>query len=122
MSKEVKGIAGITFAHCLRCGRKLHAAASISRGYGRGCRARILAAAKLTALAGFTADQIAKARELVEDGGITRIRRGIYRVVSSDGLRTYLTSVAGPCNCPHGLRARSAKPCFHVATARIVSA
>jgi len=116
---EVKGIASVTYAHCLRCGRKLRAAASITRGYGPGCRARILAAAKLTALAGFTADQISKARELIEDGGVARIRRGIYRMASSDGTRTYLTAATGQCNCPAGLRGRA---CYHAATARIVSA
>lgn len=116
---EVKGIASITWAHCLRCGRKIRAAASITRGYGPGCAARIAAAAKLTALAGFTADQITKARELIEDGGIARIRRGIYRMASSDGTKTYLTAASGPCNCPAGLRGRA---CYHVATARIVSA
>ena len=119
MSKDVTGIASITHAHCLRCGRKLRATASITRGYGPGCAARIAAAAKLTALAGYTADQIAKARELIEDGGITRIRRGIYRAASSDGTKTYLVAATGQCNCPAGLRGRA---CYHVATARIVSA
>lgn len=109
----------ITFAHCLRegCGRKLTAAASVARGFGPTCHRRILA--KLAALAGFTADQLGKARELVEDGGIAPVRRGIYRVASSDGTKTYLTAASGHCNCPAGERGRS---CYHVATALIVSA
>lgn len=119
MSKEVKGIADTTTTRCLRCGRKLRATASITRGYGPGCRARILAAAKLTALTGYTADQITKARELIEDGGIARIRRSIYRVTASNGTSTYLTAATGQCNCPAGLRSRT---CYHVATARIISA
>lgn len=119
MSKEVSGIGSITHAHCLRCGRKLHAAASKARGFGRYCWGRVLA--RLAALEGFTRDQLEKARELIEDGSLTRIRDGIVQLVSADGLRKYLTAITGQCNCPSGLRARvRARLCFHIAAARAV--
>ena len=60
-----------------------------------------------------------KALELIADGGIAKVRKGVYRVTSSDGESTYLTSVTGSCNCPHGLRAKTVARCYHVAAVRL---
>jgi hypothetical protein len=105
---------------CLRCGRRLHAAASVKAQYGPGCRARIRAAAIAQAVKDFTAQQVDKARELIADGGLVATSRpGIYRAVSSDGTKTYLVHHATD-NCPNGLRAKN--PCYHVAAVRILTA
>ena len=91
----MKDAATTPAARCLRCRRALTAAASISAGYGPGCRALIRAAA-LTSPAEFTAAQVARARELIADGGlIPTSRAGIYQSVSSDGITTYFTHRAG---------------------------
>ena len=106
-------------ARCLRCGRSLRASASITAGYGPVCRARIRAAQLAAALRDFTADQAAKARELIADAGLVPTRHaGVYRAVSSDGTSTYLTHPAG-CSCPAGLRGRR---CYHMAAARVLTA
>lgn len=107
-------------ARCLRCGRKLTAARSVSEGYGRGCRARIRAAAIAQAVKDFTATQVEKARELIADGGLVPTKRpGVYRAVSSKGDGTYLVHVSGNCACPGGLRGRA---CYHGIAARILGA
>lgn len=108
-------------ARCLRCRRTLTAAASISAGYGPGCRARIRAAALATSSAEFTAAQVARARELLVDGGLIPTgRAGVYQSVSSDGATTYLTHRAG-CTCPAGTRGNG-RTCYHRAAARILGA
>ena len=106
---------------CLRCRRALTAVASISAGYGPGCRARIRAAALTTSSAEFTAAQVARARELLADGGlIPTSHAGVYQSVSSDGATTYLTHWAG-CTCPAGTRGNG-RTCYHRAAARILGA
>ena len=108
-------------ARCLRCRRTLTAAASISAGYGPGCRARIRAATLTTSSPEFTAAQVARARELLADGGlIPTSRAGVYQSVSSDGATTYLTHRAG-CTCPAGTRGNG-RTCYHRAAARILGA
>jgi hypothetical protein len=105
--------------NCLRCGRKLTAAASISRRYGRGCAAKIRRAAMETALAEMTPAQAAKAIELISDGALVPMRRsGVYQVASSDGSTTYLTHTAG-CSCPAGIHQRL---CFHRGAVRCLEA
>ena len=105
---------------CLRCGRNLRSAASVKASYGPVCRMRIRAAATAKAVAGFTAAQVDKARELISDGGLVPASRpGVFRAVSSTGDATYLTHSAG-CNCPGGLRGRST--CYHSLAARLVLA
>jgi Family of unknown function (DUF6011) len=106
-------------ARCLRCGRILTAAASIAANYGPICRARIRAAALTAALAEFTAAQVAKARELLADGGLVpSTRAGVYRSVDSDGVTVYLTHWAA-CSCAAG---RHERPCYHRAAVRILGA
>jgi hypothetical protein len=106
---------------CLRCRRSLTATSSISAGYGPGCRARIRAAALATSSAEFTAAQVARARELLADGGLIPTHRaGVYQSVSSDGATTYFTHRAG-CTCPAGTRGNG-RTCYHRAAARILGA
>lgn len=105
-----------TQSHCLRCGRVLRSATSVARGYGKTCAAHIRhAAADLT---DYKPEQIASARELIEDGAIIPLRPRIFRSVSSDGSELYLTSATGNCNCPAGLKSRA---CYHAAAARILT-
>jgi hypothetical protein len=119
MSTETAATATIP-AKCNRCGRTLRAAKAISDGYGRTCKAKIAAAAKAAVVAAFKPAQVAKAEELIADGGIVAIRaRRVFRAVSTDGTRTYLTAPAA-CNCAAGLRA--AHPCFHRVAATILAA
>jgi hypothetical protein len=99
---------------CLRCGRKLTA----STGYGPKCAAKIRKAAIEAARADFTAEQAAKADELIKDGGIVPTPRdGVFQAVSGKGDATYLVHAAA-CNCPGGLRAK--RPCYHTLAARIL--
>jgi hypothetical protein len=109
---------------CLRCGRtrRFHSAqaAAAAKPYGRICGALVRAAAVAGAVKGFKDAQVEKARELISDGGLVPLRRGIFRAVSSDGERTYLTAATGQCNCAAGLRGRH--QCFHGIAAMIVTA
>jgi Family of unknown function (DUF6011) len=108
-------------AKCLRCGRKLTASAAL--GYGPACRRRIRDAAAVIEIPGATPAQVTKAAQLIADGGIIPTsRKGIYRAVSSDGSVVYIVSVHGNCNCPHGLHATTARPCYHALAARILDA
>jgi hypothetical protein len=107
-------------AHCLRCGRILRSADSVARRYGRTCRAKVTAAAKAKAAADYRPATAAKAMELIEMGGIVAIRgRRVFRAVSSDGTRTYLTAPHA-CNCAAGLKGKHV--CFHRAAAAIMLA
>jgi|HubBroStandDraft_6_1064221.scaffolds.fasta_scaffold66720_3 hypothetical protein len=111
-------------AKCQRCGRVRHfhsaAAARSAKPYGRICGALIRLAAITEAVKGFAAAQVEKARELISDGGIIPTKRpGVFRAVSSKGTDQYLVHSA-TCNCPAGLRGRSA--CYHVLSARILVA
>jgi hypothetical protein len=110
---------------CLHCGRTLRSQRSIREaqrngGYGRGCARKITNIAKTVDLTGCKADQLAKATELIEDGAIVPIRgRRVFRAVSSDGARTYLTAPTA-CTCAAGLRGHSV--CFHRVAASILAA
>jgi len=108
---------------CLRCGRTLTSASSVSAQYGRWCRAKIRAAALSEAIKGFTAQQVEKARELIADGGLVATGfAGVWRVVSSAGDAVYMTTATGQCNCPAGLRSGRADRCYHACAARMISA
>jgi hypothetical protein len=100
---------------CSRCKRNLTSLASRLAGKGARC------AAIDAATAGLKPEQADKALELIADGGIAKVRKGVYRVTSSDGESTYLTSVTGSCNCPHGLRAKTVARCYHVAAVRLTA-
>jgi Family of unknown function (DUF6011) len=109
-------------ARCLRCGRRLTAAGSVSAGYGRVCRARIaLAAAQVADLAAFHGWQVEKAREAIEMRAVVPSSRpGLYAAVSGDGVTVYLTDAReGSCTCKAAARGRR---CYHLASALILSA
>lgn len=104
-----------THTNCTRCGRKLTSPTSITRGYGKGCAAKI----RRTTVEGFKPDQIDAARELIEDGGIIQIRPRIYRTVSTDGTEYHLTATTGHCTCKAGIRGTR---CYHIAAALLLAA
>ena len=93
-------------ARCLRCGRPLRAASSVSAGYGRWCRASIAPPSWPRSSRASTAAQVEKARELIADGGLVPAGGpGVFRAVSSDGKRPpYRT--ARPAGAPGACAAR----------------
>jgi hypothetical protein len=102
---------------CTRCHRPLRNAASIARGTGRTCARRTRQEA---AVAGYKPATVAKAQELIEQGGIIPLRgRRVFTVVSSDGTARYLTAPE-VCNCPAGLKGRHV--CYHRVAAIILAA
>jgi len=106
-------------ANCLRCGRKLTSARSIALGYGPTCTAHIRKATNAPAVTAHKPTAIAKATELIEQGGILPLRgRRVFAVVSSDGGRTYRTAAQG-CTCPAGIKGRHI--CYHRVAATILS-
>jgi hypothetical protein len=106
-------------ARCLRCGRALRAAASVARGYGRTCQARVRTAAATVDLTAYKPFQVAKATEVIEQGAIIPTsRRTVYRAVSSDGSTVYLTTTDA-CTCPAGQKGRA---CYHRAAVIILTA
>jgi hypothetical protein len=106
-----------TTAKCLSCGRVLRAAKSVSAQRGPRCQAKIEQAAKV---APFKPAQVAKAQELIADGGIVAIRcNRVFRVVSTKGDTTYLAAPQA-CNCAAGLRAQHT--CYHRVAASILAA
>jgi hypothetical protein len=118
-NKELKMTAAAAHTNCLRCGRKLTSAKSIATGYGPTCTRKVKAAAKAKAAAAFKPATVAKAEELIEQGGIVAIRARVFRVVSSNGQGTYLTAPEG-CTCAAGLRGKHV--CYHRAAATILLA
>lgn len=105
-------------AHCLRCGRTLTSKASVARGYGRSCAAKVRTAATVADLHDFKPAQVASAAELIEDGAIIPLRPRVFTVVSTDGTETYLAHPSN-CTCPAGLRGAR---CYHQLAARILLA
>lgn len=98
------------------CGRRLICKASRARGYGWGCWRRIRAAAKLAALAAFTARQIDAALEAIEDCAVIPAAViGWFHVVSSDGSEIY-EATAQTCPC------RASAECWHRAAVIMTSA
>ncbi|HMH94175.1 MAG TPA: DUF6011 domain-containing protein [Streptosporangiaceae bacterium] len=106
---------------CLRCGRLLTAQASVSRGYGRTCRARITAAAEAADLTAFKAEQVEKAREAIADGAVIPTSRpAVYAVSSTDGTLVYITDAyAQTCTCKAGANGRR---CWHLAATLVLDA
>lgn len=67
----------------------------------------------------YKADQVEKARDLIEARAILPTSRpGIYTAVSSDGTTTYLVH-ASSCTCPAGQRGRK---CYHRAAVSLLNA
>lgn len=106
-------------ANCLRCGRVLRSAKSVSVGYGPTCSKHIRTATKNAAVTAHKPDAIAKATELIEQGGILPLRgRRVFTVVASDGIGTYKTAPQG-CTCKAGIKGRYV--CYHRVAATILS-
>jgi len=99
----------------------LTAQASLSRGYGRTCRARITAAGEAADLSEFHPWQVEKAREAIEEKSIVPLSRpGLYAAVSTDGTLTYLVdAIEGSCSCK---AAATGRRCYHRAGALILDA
>jgi len=90
-----------TTARCARCGRALTSARALRTGYGPRCYTMVRAAAREVA-AQHKPHQIAKATELIEDGGVVpTTRTGVYYTVGTKG-EIYKTARTG-CTCPAGL-------------------
>ena len=105
-----------TTTKCGRCGRTLTAAKAVAEGYGRTCKARIAAAAKVAA---DQPAQVTKALELIADGGIVRATGALFLAMSSDGTVRYeVNPTAGSCSCKAGQYGR---PCYHKLAATLVS-
>jgi hypothetical protein len=97
---------------CRRCWRPLRSLVSAARGAGRVCAAKLRGAR--IALDDFTREQLDAARDVLADGGVVATAKPtVFRVIASDGSRTYLTSPRG-CTC---IRGRYRKPCRHRAAA-----
>lgn len=104
---------------CTRCGRTLHSADSIARGYGRTCQRKIREAAALVTC---KPAALAKAQELIADGGIIPVktkRIRVFAVISSNGTSHYLTAPQA-CNCAAGLRGHAV--CYHRVAAQLIAA
>ncbi|MFD3844738.1 hypothetical protein ACFWVB_02460 [Streptomyces microflavus] len=103
---------------CLKCRRVLRKPSP--DGLGPKCRRKVRRAARLTPPPAYKADQVAKAVELLEMGGIVPLRSNrVYLVVSEDGTEIHRTAATGQCNCPAGLRAKHL--CYHGAAAILLA-
>ena len=101
---------------CRSCGRKLRAATSIAQGRGRACQAKF--AAKVAAAAQTeTPARLAKAVELIEDGGLQRIGH-LFLAVSSDGHTRYEVAATGECSCT---AAQYGRRCYHSTAAKLAA-
>src|SRR5690606_16134994 len=105
-----------TTARCARCGRALTSARALRTGYGPRCYTMVRAAAREVA-AQHKAHQVAKATELLEDGGVVATSRaGVYYTVGTEG-EIYKTPRTG-CTCKAGLTGRH--PCSHRIALRLM--
>lgn len=80
-----------------------------------------MAAAETADLAAWHGWQIDKAAEAIEQGAVVPLsREGIYAVVSSDGVTTYLVdAIEQSCTCK---AAANGRRCWHLAAVAIVDA
>lgn len=98
---------------CTRCGRRLRKPSAT--GMGPVCTRKAKAA--LTTLADYTPQQIEKAEELIELGGVIRLNAAEFEVIGSKGDR-YVTDGAR-CGCPAGEHGRR---CYHLAVVATIAA
>lgn len=102
---------------CLKCHRLLRCPSP--DGYGPKCRAKLRRAARNTELTQYKETLLAKAVELIEQGGLVPLRKNrVFTVSSSDGTTTYKAARQG-CTCPAGIKGRYV--CYHRIAAHIVS-
>lgn len=104
-------------ATCRRCRATLTSPASVAAGIGPRC------AALEAAMQGLSDRQRDKALEVLADGGVARVRDGVYRVSATSGEESYLVTLDGHCTCRWGACRVSAlsKTCYHVAAARLAA-
>ena len=69
---------------------------------------------RAASLGAYTADQLAKAVELIEDKAIHPLRDRIWLAVSTDGSRVHRCT-SSRCSCEAGVKSRS---CYHQLAAR----
>lgn len=100
---------------CKGCGRPLRATKSRALGRGPVCQAKF-AARVATAAATEPADRVAKAVELIEDGGLVRVGHDLYLATSSNGSLRYEVTPTGECSCT---AAQYGRGCYHSLAARI---
>jgi hypothetical protein len=108
---------------CQSCGRRLTSAASIARGRGPKCSAKVRRAARLVVdlidAAGYKPHQLVSAVELIEDAAIVPLPvAGAYVAVSTDGHEFY-ECTAHTCGCP---AAEHDRKCYHRLSATILDA
>lgn len=96
----------------------LHRAAHITRAALTASLATTATTLIRRAGAGFTADQLAKAVELIEDNAIHPLRDRIWLAVSTDGGRVHRCT-AHACTCEAGIKGRR---CYHSLAARVLEA
>ena len=99
---------------CKRCKRWLR---KTPGPYGPRCVVRVNAACRV--LEESRVPVAERAAEALRDGALAPLRSHggrVYRAVSSDGRRTYLTHRCA-CNCQAGLYA---KPCYHKVAAAVL--
>lgn len=112
-------MAKATTTNCRKCHGLLTNPRSVAAGIGPVCarKERQEAAART---AGFKPAAIEKARQLIADRAIVPVRgRHIFRAVSSDGTRTYLTAKEA-CTCAAGLKGKHV--CFHRVAVTLLAA
>ncbi|UQA95654.1 SWIM zinc finger family protein [Streptomyces halobius] len=115
-AKTTKTAENVT--RCLKCRRVLRNASP--DGYGPKCRKKVRAAARAEVVAQYKPHQVAKAQELLEQGGLIPLRANrVFLAVSSDGSATYKTHRAA-CTCPAGIK--GLHPCKHRIAAHILLA
>ncbi|WP_228994712.1 hypothetical protein [Streptomyces sp. DH8] len=103
---------------CLKCRRVLRRPSP--DGLGPKCRRMVRRTARLAPPPAYKPEQVAKAVELLEFGGLVPLRANrVFLAVSDDGTEVYRTAATGQCNCPAGLRARYL--CYHGAAAQLLA-
>lgn len=104
-------------ATCRRCHATLRSTRSVANGIGPVCARRERQEAAVKDVKPAT---VAKAMELIEQGGILPLRgKKVFQVVSSNGIDRYLTAPE-VCNCPAGRKGYHV--CYHRVAATILAA
>jgi hypothetical protein len=113
-----------------------HPTTKAARAACRGqARTKRIAAARHDVAMIASRGQMDKVNEVLELGGVIRIRRTFYRVVCTVGGHTYICdTVSGNCTCGYGLHrmrcvakarkdgSQGAEVCYHVLAARVKAA
>lgn len=105
-------------ATCRRCHATLTHTRSVQQGIGPVCH-RNERREQAAQEAGFNTQAITKAKALIAERAIIRMRGRFFQVISSNGVDKYLTAPEC-CNCPAGLKGRHG--CYHRAAATMLAA